>query len=91
MTFQRALRLPFPVRQEGVQASFENGVLTITLAKSQAQERSWRIQVQGQQQGSKPEQITQTASGQTSGNAASATNGPGANKSATQELAGARS
>jgi HSP20 family protein len=46
-TFQRALRLPFPVDPEQVQASFENGVLTVTLPKTGRQERSRRIQVQG--------------------------------------------
>ena len=46
-TFQRSLRLPFPVDPEQVQASFENGVLTVTLPKTERQERSRRIQVQG--------------------------------------------
>ena len=50
-TFQRSLRLPFPVNQDQVQAQFENGVLSVTLPKSQPQERSHRIQVQGPQQG----------------------------------------
>jgi HSP20 family protein len=46
-TFQRSVRLPFPVDPGQVHASFENGVFTVTLPKSQRQERSWRIQVQG--------------------------------------------
>lgn len=46
-TFQRSLRLPFPVDPEQVQARFENGVLTVTLPKTGRQERSRRIQVQG--------------------------------------------
>ena len=46
-TFQRSLRLPFPVDPEQVQASFENGVLTVTVPKTGQQERSRRIQVQG--------------------------------------------
>ncbi len=45
-TFQRSLRLPFPVDPERVQASFENGVLTVTLPKTGRQERSRKIQVQ---------------------------------------------
>ncbi|ACL59720.1 Hsp20/alpha crystallin family protein [Methylobacterium nodulans] len=45
-TFQRSLRLPFPVDAEQVKASFENGVLMITLPKTAQQERSRRIQVQ---------------------------------------------
>lgn len=48
-TFQRSLRLPFPVDQDQVQANFENGVLTVTLPKAQPQDRSRRIQVQGTQ------------------------------------------
>ena len=46
-TFQRSLRLPYAINPEQVQASFENGVLTVTLPKTQGQERSRRIQVQG--------------------------------------------
>jgi HSP20 family protein len=46
-TFQRSLRLPFPVDPDQVQAEFNNGVLTVTLPKTKAQERSRRIQVQG--------------------------------------------
>lgn len=46
-TFQRSLRLPYAVDSEQVQASFENGVLTVTLPKTGRQERSRRIQVQG--------------------------------------------
>lgn len=51
-TFQRSLRLPFQVDPEQVQARFENGVLSVTLPKTQPQERTRRIQVQGGQQGS---------------------------------------
>ena len=50
-TFQRSLRLPFPVSQDQVQANFENGVLSVTLPKAQPEQRSHRIQVQGPQQG----------------------------------------
>ena len=39
-TFQRSLRLPYPIDPEQVQASFENGVLTVTLPKTGRQERS---------------------------------------------------
>ena len=46
-TFQRSLRLPYAIDPEQVQASFENGVLTVTLPKTERQERSRRIQVQG--------------------------------------------
>ena len=46
-TFQRSLRLPYAVDPEQVRASFENGVLTVTVPKTGRQERSRRIQVQG--------------------------------------------
>ena len=59
-TFQRSLRLPFPVDPEQVQASFENGVLTVTVPKTGRQERSHRIQVQGRGAGG---QSTQNAQG----------------------------
>jgi HSP20 family protein len=56
--FQRSLRLPFQVSPEQVQARFENGVLRVTLPKTQPQERSRRIQVQGRaaQDGSSQQQ-----------------------------------
>jgi HSP20 family protein len=46
-TFQRSLRLPFPADPEQVHATYDNGVLTIALPKSKAQERTRRIQIQG--------------------------------------------
>ncbi len=46
-TFQRSLRLPYAVDPDQVQASFENGVLTVTLPKGKEQERSRPIQVIG--------------------------------------------
>ena len=46
-TFQRSLRLPYAVDPDQVQASFENGVLTVTLPKGKEQELSRRIQVIG--------------------------------------------
>jgi HSP20 family protein len=45
-TFQRSLRLPYAVDPEQVRASFEHGVLTVTLPKTKQQERTRRIQVQ---------------------------------------------
>ena len=50
-TFQRSLRLPFPVDPDQVKASFENGVLTVSLPKSAQQERTRRIQVRRGQGG----------------------------------------
>ena len=43
-TFQRALRLPGPVDPEQVQANFENGVVTVTVPKTEQQDR---IQIGG--------------------------------------------
>jgi HSP20 family protein len=60
-TFQRSLRLPFPVDPEQVRAHFENGVLTVTLPKTAQQERSRRIQVQGRGAGGQGSQTNQNA------------------------------
>ena len=46
-TFQRAIRLPFQVNPDEVQARFENGVLQVTVPKTAAQDKSRRIQIQG--------------------------------------------
>ena len=45
-TFARSLRLPFPADPDRVQATFHNGVLTITLPKPSPQDRVHRIPVQ---------------------------------------------
>ena len=68
-TFQRSLRLPFPVDPGQVRASLENGVLTVTLPKTAQQERARRIQVQGggQQQTSGERQAAAQRGGQTAG------------------------
>jgi HSP20 family protein len=60
-TFQRSLRLPYPVNPEQVQARFENGVLTVTVPKTGRQERSRRIQVQGRGAGGSGSQSNQGA------------------------------
>lgn len=44
--FSRSVRLPFPVSPDQVQASFEHGVLTVTLPKAATQQKVHRIQVQ---------------------------------------------
>lgn len=62
--FQRSLRLPFPVNPDQVQAQFENGVLRITLPKTQPQERTRRIQVQGAQPTTTQGMQTQVDEGQ---------------------------
>ncbi len=45
-TFQRSLRLPFVVDPAAVNARFENGVLTVTMPKAEAQRRIRRIELQ---------------------------------------------
>jgi len=79
-TFQRSLRLPFTVNPDQVQASFENGVLTVTVPKSGQQQRSRRIQVQGR--GTSGQEIQGTLAGQgTPGEAGDqAQGGPGTSR-----------
>ncbi len=78
-TFQRSLRLPFLVDADQVQARFENGVLSVTLPKTQQQARSRRIQIQGasEQAGSGAEKSGQAgqAAGLQVGDPASSGNG----------------
>jgi HSP20 family protein len=50
-SFQRSLRLPAGIDAENVDASFENGVLTVRIPKSSEAQRSRRIQIQGGQRG----------------------------------------
>ncbi|HYZ63508.1 MAG TPA: Hsp20/alpha crystallin family protein [Acetobacteraceae bacterium] len=67
-TFQRAIRLPFHVNPDQVQARFENGVLSVALPKTQPQDRSKRIQIQaGGQQQTTIEHGTGGQSGQSGG------------------------
>lgn len=61
-SFQRSLRLPFPIEPDQVQARFENGVLSVTLPKTKAQERNRRIPVKStQQQGGDSQRAEQIA------------------------------
>jgi HSP20 family protein len=64
--FQRSLRLPAPVDASKVQASFDNGVLTVTIPKDGSQARSRRVQVRsgtGDQGGDAGQQGAQRAEG----------------------------
>ena len=70
-TFQRSLRLPFSVEPDQVQARFENGVLTITLPKSQPEQRSRRIPVQGGQDAGSASQPSHQSAGNLGSTAAS--------------------
>ena len=84
-TFQRSLRLPFPVDSDQVQAQFENGVLHVTLPKTQPQERTRRIPVQGGQRPGAQTQATQDQGGKIQG----AQSRSGAQQELTQEGQGA--
>jgi HSP20 family protein len=46
-SFMRSLRLPFAVQPDQIQASFENGVLTVTIPKAAQQQSAHRIQIRG--------------------------------------------
>lgn len=64
--FQRSLRLPAPVDPGKVQASFDNGVLTVTIPKNGSQARSRRVQVRSGSAGQaadQGQQGTQSAEG----------------------------
>jgi HSP20 family protein len=46
--FERSIALPFEVEEDGAEASFKNGVLTVTLPKSaKAEEKGKRIAING--------------------------------------------
>jgi len=45
-TFQRSMRLPYRVEPNQVKASFENGILTVTVPKNKTQEKARKIPVQ---------------------------------------------
>lgn len=64
--FQRSLRLPTPVDAAKVQASFDNGVLSLTIPKDGIQARSRRVQVRTGSAGQGADQAqqgTQSAGG----------------------------
>jgi HSP20 family protein len=46
-TFVRSIQLPFAVKPEQIQASFQNGVLTVTVPKSAAESKVHRVQIGG--------------------------------------------
>jgi HSP20 family protein len=62
-SFQRTVQLPFAADPDQVQARFDNGVLTITIPKSDEQQRTHRIDVQA---GAKSGQQASQQAGQTS-------------------------
>jgi HSP20 family protein len=44
-TFLRSIQLPFAVKPDQIQASFQNGVLTIVVPKSAAESQAHRVQI----------------------------------------------
>jgi HSP20 family protein len=90
-SFQRTVQLPFAADPDLVKASFDNGVLTITIPKSHEQERTHRIEVQagaksGQQasqQGGQKSQTGQQASPQ--GTDQTGSQGNGGTKASAQK------
>jgi HSP20 family protein len=65
-SFQRTVQLPFAADSDQVRASFENGVLTVTVPKSEQQQRTHRIDVQAGAGTSGGQRASQQASQQTS-------------------------
>jgi HSP20 family protein len=65
-SFQRTVQLPFAADPDQVQANFENGVLTITVPKSDQQQRAHRIDVQPGSGAQGGERTSQLASQQAS-------------------------
>jgi len=55
-SFERVIQLPSSVKAEGAKAEFNNGVLTITLPKSE-ESKERRIPVQGGQQSGKAQEV----------------------------------
>jgi HSP20 family protein len=59
--FYREIPLPEGVKTENATANFKNGVLEVTLDASQTAKNRRRIEIQGEERGSKPGQGGQTA------------------------------
>ncbi|MDB6045934.1 MAG: heat shock protein Hsp20 [Gammaproteobacteria bacterium] len=95
-SFQRTVQLPFAADSEQVRASFENGVLTVTVPKSDQQQRTHRIDVQagagtmgGQRAGQQTsQQAGQQASSQGSEQGSQGNGGP---KASAQKSEGSSS
>ena len=62
--FERTLQLPFSAEMDQCNASLQNGVLTITLAKADTQRKARRIEIRGPQDAA-GQQRTQLAHGET--------------------------
>ncbi|KLK91686.1 type III effector protein [Microvirga vignae] len=90
-TFQRSVRLPFPVNPDQVQAGYENGVLTVTVPKTGRPERSHRIQIQGRAAGGPGGQVIEgTQAGQGTTGVGEGSQRGGAGSEAPQAKQGAK-
>ncbi|MDB6101469.1 MAG: heat shock protein Hsp20 [Gammaproteobacteria bacterium] len=85
-SFQRTVQLPFAADPDQVQASFENGVLSITIPKSEQQQRTHRIDVQSGSGTQGGQRANQQASQQTGQQATS----PGTGQGSSQGDGGAK-
>jgi HSP20 family protein len=85
-SFQRTVQLPFAADPDQVQANFENGVLSITVPKSDQQQRAHRIDVRPGSVAQGGERTSQLASQQTSKQASS----PASEQGGAQENGGAK-
>jgi HSP20 family protein len=81
-SFQRTVQLPFAADPDEVQASFENGILNITVPKSEQQRRTRRIDVQPGSGAQVGQRGSQQASQQTSS--------PGSEQGSAQGNGGAK-
>jgi HSP20 family protein len=84
--FQRTVQLPFAADPDQVQASFDNGVLSITIPKSDQQQRTHRIDVQSGSGAQNGQQASQQASQQAEQQASS----PGSEQGSPQGNGGAK-
>jgi HSP20 family protein len=88
-TFVRSLRLPFSADASQVQASFKNGILTITIPKPREErERVQRIEVTRDQSGNGSSgKDSQAGDNQTSGNQRTSSGAPSAAEKKVSETA----
>lgn len=78
-SFQRSLQLPFEPQPDQVHASFENGVLRVTLPRPAQQEKSRRIEIRGSQgAGAQGGQETGTGASASAGGGEQSQSGEGA-------------
>jgi len=88
-SFERVIQLPSSVRADGAKADFKNGVLTITLPKSE-ESKERRIPVQGGQQTGKAQEVP-IESQSTSGSSNQKSNGTQSSGSGQQTMSSQQS